>query len=78
MAVDVFKPLSTKWERQTYDATVLSTNRHSGWMVGYPTKLKGLTGQQVARRVFHFGGWDMMGIPSEIACDRRPQFIAQW
>ena len=78
VAVDVFKLRSTKWEGQAYDAVVLSTDRHSGWMVGYPTSLKGLTGQQVARKMFHPGDWDVMGIPSEVTSDRGPQFISQW
>ena len=76
--VDVFKLPSTKREGQTYDVVVLSTDCHSGWMVGYPTTLKGLTGQQVARRMFHSGCWDVMGIPSEVTFDRGPQFISQW
>ena len=78
VAVDVLKLLSTKWEGQTYDAVVLSTNRHSGWMVGYPTRLSGLTGQQVASWMFHSGGRDPMGIPSEVTSDRGPQLISQW
>ena len=78
VAIDVFKLPATKWENQTYDAVVLSTDRHSGWMVGYPTTLKGLTAEKVAKRMFHSGGWDVMGIPSEVTSDRGPQFASQW
>ena len=78
MAVDVFQLPPTKLEGQTYDAVVLSTHRHSGWMVGYPTGLKRLGGQQVAQKMFHSGGWEVMGIPSEVTSDSVPQFISLW
>ena len=77
VAVDLLKVPSTKSKGQTYHAVVLSTDRHSGWMVDYHTRLKGLTGQQVAQRTFHSGGWDVMAIPSEVTSDRGPQFISQ-
>ena len=76
MAVYLLSMLSVKYDGKTYDAMALAVDRHSGWMVGYPPRKKGLTGEQVATKMFEKGGWDVMGIPSYGTSDPGPHFIS--
>ena len=78
VAVDLFSMPSVKYDGKTYDAIPLAVDKHSGWMVGHPPRKKGLTGEQVATKMLHMGGWDVMGIPSYVTSDRGPQFISSW
>ena len=51
VAMDIFMMTSTVWEGNTYDCFVLIVDRHSGFTLTEPERLKGLTPTKVANLI---------------------------
>ena len=77
VSIDVFQMPRVVWEGVEYDAFVACVDRHSGWVVATPHKLRGLTAAKVAKAMYE-AWWAPHGLPSVITSDRGAHFAGAW
>ena len=77
VCIDLFQMPPVVWEGVEYDAFAACVDRHSGWVVATPHKLRGLTAAKVAKEMFH-RWWLPHGIPSVVTSDNGAHFAGAW
>ena len=77
VAMDVFSMPEVHIGKETFDCVVLSVDRHSGYVVAFPARKRGLFAKEVA--VMMIRHWlTIFDIPCTICSDRGPQFTGGW
>ena len=77
VSIDIFQMPRVVWEGVEYDAFAACVDRHSGWVVATPHKLRGLTAAKVAKAMYE-AWWSPHGLPSVITSDRGSHFAGAW
>ena len=77
VSIDIFQMPHVTWDGEEYDAFAACVDRHSGWVVATPHRLRGLTAAKVAKLMYE-NWWSPHGIPAVITSDRGPQFAGAW
>ena len=77
VCIDIFQMPRAVWDGEEYDAFAACVDRHSGWVVATPHRLRGLTAAKVAKSMYE-SWWSPHGIPAVITSDRGPQFAGAW
>ena len=77
VAMDVFSMPEVHIGKETFDCVVLCVDRHSGYVVAFPARKKGLLAKEVA--VMMNRHWlTVFDIPRTICSDPGPQFTGGW
>ena len=77
VAIDIFQMPKVTWEGVEYDAFAACVDRHSGWVVATPHKLRGLTAAKVAKSMYE-SWWSPHGVPAILTSDRGAHFAGAW
>jgi hypothetical protein len=78
VAIDLFSLPPATYGGEVYDILALAVDRHTGWMIGIPTRIKGLTAQKLGKMFVNHEGWDMCDVPYEVSSDQGGQFAGEW
>ncbi len=60
---DILSMPTVNWMGEDFDRFVLCVDRHSGWMVAYPSQKSDLTAKKAYQLIFEHG-WDLFGFPA--------------
>ena len=77
MSLDIMMMPRVRHHGKTYDAVMVSVDRHSGWIVAIPARKEGLTAAFAARKMLKHQ-WSIFGVPQTITTDCGSQFTAGW